>query len=105
MSFVGKVIEILEPEKEELYEPKQQMFLGSLKKKYIRRKPVIKLRPDMPFSEPVNILGKKRHLVDAFGLEIYNDKERYGQDIPVDFFTTNVGHGVSIDLYHFTFTK
>jgi hypothetical protein len=36
----------------------------------------------------------KRKLVDAFGLEIYNEKERYGQDIPADFFTLNSGHGV-----------
>jgi hypothetical protein len=36
----------------------------------------------------------KRKLVDAFGLEIYNEKERYGQDILADFFTSNSGHCV-----------
>ena len=40
-----------------------------------------------------SILGKRK-LVDAFGLEIYNEKERYGQDIPTDFFTLNSGHGI-----------
>ena len=51
----------------------------------------------MLFYEPVNILGKQK-LADAFGEEIYNDQDRYGQDIPADFFNTNVGHGVTIDL-------
>jgi len=41
----------------------------------------------------VPILGKRK-LSEAFGLEIYNDTERYGQEIPSDFFVTNVGHGV-----------
>lgn len=36
----------------------------------------------------------KRKLVNAFGLSIYNDKERYSKDIPDDFFKTNMGHGV-----------
>lgn len=40
-----------------------------------------------------NILGKRK-LVDAFGEKIYNDEERYGQEIPADFFQTNIGHGV-----------
>lgn len=40
-----------------------------------------------------SILGKRK-LVDAFGEEIYNEKERYGQDIPADFFTLNSGHGI-----------
>ena len=40
-----------------------------------------------------SILGKRK-LVDAFGEEIYNEKERYGQDIPTDFFTLNSGHGI-----------
>ena len=40
-----------------------------------------------------SILGKRK-LVDAFGLEIYNEKERYGQDIPTGFFTLNSGHGI-----------
>jgi hypothetical protein len=36
----------------------------------------------------------KRKLVDAFGKDIYNDKDRYSQDIPDDFFKCNMGHGV-----------
>jgi hypothetical protein len=36
----------------------------------------------------------KRKLVDAFGIDIYNDKERYSQGIPDNFFKTNIGHGV-----------
>jgi hypothetical protein len=43
--------------------------------------------------EIISLLGKRK-LVDAFGLEIYNDENRYGQEIPADFFVTNVGHGV-----------
>jgi hypothetical protein len=41
----------------------------------------------------ISMLGKRK-LSNAFGLEIYNDKERYGQEIPADFFVTNFGHGV-----------
>lgn len=40
-----------------------------------------------------SLLGKRK-LRDAFGDEIYNDNDRYGQDITPDFFETNVGHGV-----------
>lgn len=54
-------------------------------------------RPEFFEPQPIHknnsILGKRK-LVDAFGEEIYNDKERYGQDIPVNFFKTNIGHGV-----------
>ena len=56
------------------------------------KKPIIRRRPG-PIIEPVSILGKRK-LVQAFGEEIYNDRDRYGQDIPADFFDTNVGHGV-----------
>jgi len=61
------------------------------------RKPVIKRRdikrkPDVPDEIPSD-LGK-RNLVDSFSVQIYNDKERYGQDIPADFFKTNIGHNV-----------
>ena len=116
MSFVGRKVELLEPEKEELYpdffkpkpvSPKHKgtgisrksntLFADNSGNIHIRRKPVIKIRPEMLFYEPVNILGKQK-LADAFGEEIYNDQDRYGQDIPADFFNTNVGHGVTIDL-------
>jgi hypothetical protein len=109
MSFViinGREVEVLEPEKEELYpeffEPKPvspkkfyadnsgNIHINFQEKTY--KKPVIKRRPG-PIIEPVSILGKRK-LVQAFGEEIYNDRDRYGQDIPADFFDTNVGHGV-----------
>ena len=96
MSFVVKKFELLQPEKEELYpdffEPKsvspKKFYADNRGNIYIRRKPLIKRRP-----EHVSILGKRK-LAHAFGLKIYNDKDRYGQDIPADFFNTNVGHGV-----------
>jgi hypothetical protein len=46
-----------------------------------------------PQPNKKNVLGKRK-LADAFGEEIFNDKDRYGQDIPDNFFKTNVGHGV-----------
>jgi hypothetical protein len=46
-----------------------------------------------PQPKKKNVLGKRK-LADAFGEEIYNDQDRYGQDIPDDFFKTNVGHDV-----------
>jgi hypothetical protein len=62
----------------------------------ICRKIYIKKRynhDDDDLSNVVSLLGKRK-LVDAFGEEIYNEKERYGQDIPVDFFKSNSGHGI-----------
>lgn len=47
-------------------------------------------RPE--FFEPRlnnSILGKRK-LVDAFGIEIYNDHSRYGQSIPPDFFSSHL---------------
>jgi hypothetical protein len=59
------------------------------------RKIIIKKRDDINISvENSSDLGK-RNLVHSFGLQIYNDKERYGQDIPADFFKTNIGHAES----------
>ena len=143
MSFViinGREVEILEPEKEELYpdflerklvSPKKVLFadnsgnihmtcqektftpflfenapewafssaksnvavpFGSILNAQRCKKPIIRRRPGH-IIEQVSILGKRK-LIKAFGLEIYNDKERYGQDIPSDFFKTNIGHGV-----------
>ena len=48
-------------------------------------KPVIRRLP--------SILGKRK-IVDAFGVEIYDDKYRYGQSINDDFFVDHVGHNV-----------
>lgn len=113
MSFTiinGREVELLEPEKEELYpdffEPKPVspsrksniLFAdnsGNIRMTFQEKnikKPVIKRRPG-PIVEQVSILGKRK-LVDAFGEEIYNDQDRYGQEIPPDFFDTNIGHGV-----------
>jgi len=60
------------------------------------RKVIIKKRPDVDIDisdDNSSDLGKRK-LADSFGLQIYNDKDRYGQDIPTDFFQTNIGHGV-----------
>ena len=109
MSFVvRKFVE----EKEELYpdffEPKpvspkhkgtgissksNTLFADNSGNIHIRRKPVIRRRLGILLYKPVSILGKRK-LADAFGEEIYNDQDRYGQDIPADFFKTNIGHGV-----------
>ena len=103
MSFVAR--EFFE-EKEKLYpdffEPKpvspkrnycNTLFTDNSGNIHIRRKPVIIRRPGISLYKPVRILGKRK-LANAFGQQIYNDKDRYGQDIPVDFFKTNIGHGV-----------
>jgi len=110
----GREVELLEPEKEELYpdffEPKpvtpKRKDTGILfadnsgnihmtfQKKTIK-KPIIRRRPG-PIVEQVTILGKRK-LVDAFGEEIYNERDRYGQDIPAHLFETNIGHGISIN--------
>ena len=100
MLFVVRKFELLEPEKEELYpdffQPKAKLpviikfYADNSGNIHIRRKPLIKRR-----HEHVSILGKRK-LADAFGLKIYNDKDRYGQEIPADFFNTNIGHGVCL---------
>ena len=59
------------------------------------KKPIIKKRPDINIPHEVSSDLGKRKMVSSFGPEIYNDKERYGQDIPDDFFKTNIGHGVN----------
>jgi len=65
------------------------MKFEDIESKPIRRKPVIKRRNG--YIEPfVSILGKRK-LEVAFGQGM-NDKDRYGQEIPHDFFKTNVGH-------------
>jgi len=65
------------------------------------RKVIIKKRPDLDTNitdeNSCSDLGKRK-LADSFGLQIYNDKDRYGQDIPTDFFQTNIGHGVVYDI-------
>lgn len=116
MSFTRRGVELLAPEKEELYpdffEPRplspirkpnilfadnngniHMTFQEKTNKKYIFK------RHSGPIVQQVSILGKRK-LDEAFGEEIYKEKERYGQDIPVDFFQTNIGHGVYI-LNHF----
>lgn len=58
------------------------------------KKVIIKRRPDINIPDEVSSDLGKRKMVSSFGPEIYNDKERYGQDIPDDFFKTNIGHDV-----------
>jgi hypothetical protein len=94
MSFVARgVVEEFYPG---FFEPKpvspKKLYADNSGNIHIRRKPVIKRRPEIQLSEPVSILGKRK-LADAFGEEIYNDQDRYGQDIPADFFKNNIGHG------------
>jgi hypothetical protein len=64
------------------------------------KKPIIKKRPDINIPDEVSSDLGKRKMVSSFGSEIYNDKERYGQDIPDDFFKTNIGHNVYEDKFH-----
>ena len=68
---------ILEPD---LFEPKP-----------VKNRIIIKRRPNMNHGT-LPILSKRK-LVDAFGEKIYNDENRYGQEIMHDFFKTNIGHG------------
>lgn len=120
MSFTEKELELLEPEKEQFYtdffEPnpvshkrKSNILfadnIGNIHMTKTLKKPIIKqnIRRKLnafrfgPIYEQATVLGNRK-LLEAFGEEIYNDKERYGQDIPSDFFKTNIGHAVvSID--------
>ena len=70
--------------------PKKNINSGFfVESKPIRRKLVLRRRPGYYFP-PVSVLGKRK-AESAFGQGM-NDKERYGQEIPPDFFKTNVGH-------------
>lgn len=57
------------------------------------KKPIKIKRRNLSLNDTPSVLGKRK-LVDAFGFEIYYDIERYGQEIPSDFFKINIGHGV-----------
>jgi hypothetical protein len=72
----------------EFFEPKP-VRLPFVKKRFIIRKREL----TEITAQIISTLGKRK-LSDAFGLEIYNEKDRYGQEIPSDFFVTNIGHGV-----------
>jgi hypothetical protein len=67
------------------------------KKIIIKKRPDINRSSDTKIEEQVSGDLGKRKLADSFGLQIYNDKERYNQDIPADFFRTNIGHNVYQD--------
>jgi hypothetical protein len=62
-----------------------------IESKPIRRKPILRRRPGYYFPI-VSILGKRNRETE-FGY-CMNDKERYGQEIPPDFFKFNHGHNV-----------
>jgi len=84
MSFVEKEVE-----------PVSHANLNNnVKKVIIKRRSDINILDELPSD-----LGKRK-MVSSFGPEIYNDKERYGQDIPDDFFKTNIGHNVYEDKFH-----
>jgi hypothetical protein len=62
----------------------------------IKRKPVIKRK--IIKGNLSSILGKRK-IQDAFGSGMH-DEERYGREIPPDFFKTNIGHGVYPNQMH-----
>jgi len=70
---------------------------NSSKKIIIKKRPDIKRRGDIKIEEQLHDDLGKRKLADSFGSQIYNDNERYNQDIPDDFFKTNIGHNVYQD--------
>jgi len=64
------------------------------------KKIIIKRRSDINIPDEVPSDLGKRKIAVSFGSQIYNDKERYGQDIPPDFFDTNIGHNVYEESQH-----
>ena len=74
----------------EFFEPEPVVSHGkSINSRFFAEsKPVLRRRP-FPI---VSVLGKRK-AESAFGQGM-NDKERYGQEIPPDFFETNIGHNV-----------
>jgi len=58
------------------------------------KKIIIKKRNDINILDDYSSDLGKRKLYHSFGLQIYDDKDRYGQDIPNDFFKNNIGHNV-----------
>lgn len=110
MSFTGREVELLETEKEELYpdffqpnpvSPSRNILFadnnGNIYMTFQEKtnKKFIFKRHSRHIVQQVSILGKRK-LDEAFGEEIYKEKERYGQDIPTDFFQTNIGHRVYV---------
>jgi hypothetical protein len=78
----------------DFFEPKPlteniRIKFEEVKGKLDRRKPVIIKRSGL--LEPVTSTLGKRKAEEAFKQGM-NDDERYGQEIPPDFFTTNLGH-------------
>lgn len=67
-----------------------------------RRKPVLKRRHD--FIEHVDSILGKRKIEEAFGRGT-NDRARYGQEIPPDFFKNNYGHPVYPSREYYTYNK
>jgi hypothetical protein len=74
--------------RKEMFEPDLELTGTSFTPKQPIRLKIITIRRGRPFVPLVSILGKR-------GLDILclDDKERYGQKILDDFFTSNVGHG------------
>ena len=60
------------------------------------RRPIIRRKYCKDDLNNIPSLLDKRKLVESFGLEIYNERDRYGQDIPLDFFEKNIGHNVPV---------
>jgi hypothetical protein len=91
----GRPVELLEPN---FFEPKPVNKISFAYINYnstIKRTPIIKRKSNINYRNIPSVLSKRK-LVDAFGEKIYKDEYRYGQEIPADFFNTNIGHGVYI---------
>lgn len=82
----------------EIEDKKEQNYSDLFQSKQVNpKKIIIKKRHDINITDNSSPDLGKRKLCHSFGLQIYNDKDRYGQDIPADFFNTNIGHNVYQD--------
>jgi hypothetical protein len=85
----------------DFFEPKpisNNIYMKSLE----RKKPILKRRKE--FTEPIGSTLGKRTVEEAFG-QGNNDKERYGQEIPPDFFKLNHGHNIYPSSEYYTYNK
>lgn len=87
---MSKQINCSQSQHPDFFEPKP-FLRKDCEEKTERRKPILK-KMGCCQKRLVSILGK-RQLEDVYGYGM-NDNERYGQEIPPDFFKTNGGHNV-----------
>jgi hypothetical protein len=89
----------------DFFEPKpisKNIHIKFEESKPIRKKPILRKRNEYCFPL-VSILGKRK-LEVAFGFGM-NDKERYGQEIPPNFFKLNHGHNAYPSYECYTYNK